>query len=47
MRRIGMLLADLFDEQEFIYCYRVLEAGFSPLVIGLETREYRAKSGLA
>jgi protease I len=35
VRRIGILLADLF------------EAGFSPLVIGLEAREYRAKSGLA
>jgi protease I len=48
VRRIGILLADLFDEREFIYpYYRVLEAGFSPLVIGLEAREYRAKSGLA
>jgi protease I len=48
VRRIGILLADLFDEREFIYpYYRVLEAGFSPLVIGPEAKEYRAKSGLA
>jgi len=40
VRRIGILLADLFDEREFIYpYYRVLEAGFSPLVIGLEAGE--------
>ncbi len=48
MERIGILLADLFDEREFLYpYYRLLEAGFSPLVIGPEAREYRAKSGLA
>ncbi len=48
MRRIGILLADLFDERELIYpYYRVQEAGFAPLVIGPEAREYRAKSGLA
>lgn len=48
MRRIGILLADLFDEREFLYpYYRLLEAGFSPLVIGPEAKEYRGKSGLA
>ncbi|APD09154.1 MULTISPECIES: type 1 glutamine amidotransferase domain-containing protein [Thermus] len=48
MRRIGMLLADLFDEREFLYpYYRVQEAGYTPVVLGPEAREYRAKSGLA
>ncbi|GAA5334132.1 MULTISPECIES: type 1 glutamine amidotransferase domain-containing protein [Thermus] len=46
MRRIGILLADLFDEREFLYpYYRVQEAGYTPVVLGLEAREYRAKSG--
>ncbi len=48
MRRVGILLADLFDEREFLYpYYRVQEAGHAPVVIGLEAREYRAKSGFA
>ncbi|TBH17598.1 type 1 glutamine amidotransferase domain-containing protein [Thermus thermamylovorans] len=48
MERIGILLADLFDEREFLYpYYRVQEAGYRPLVIGPEAREYRAKSGFA
>lgn len=48
MRRIGILLADLFDEREFVYpYYRVQEAGYAPVVIGPEAREYRAKSGFA
>ncbi len=45
MRRVGILLADLFDEGEFLYP-RVQEAGHAPVVIGLEAREYRAKPGL-
>lgn len=48
MGQIGILLADLFDEREFIYpYYRVLEAGHTPLVIGPEARTYQAKSGFA
>ena len=48
MKRIGILLADLFDEREFIYpYYRVLEAGHRAVVVGPEAREYRGKSGLA
>ncbi len=48
MKRIGILLADLFDEREFIYpYYRVLEAGHQAVVVGPEAREYRGKSGLA
>ncbi|WP_018111023.1 type 1 glutamine amidotransferase domain-containing protein [Thermus igniterrae] len=48
MGRMGILLADLFDEREFIYpYYRVEEAGYAPVVIGPEAREYRGKSGLA
>lgn len=41
-------MADLFDEREFLYpYYRVQEAGYAPVVIGPEAKEYRAKSGLA
>lgn len=48
MRRVGILLADLFDEREFLYpYYRVQEAGYTPVVIGPEAREYRAKSGFS
>lgn len=48
MGRMGILLADLFDEREFVYpYYRVEEAGYAPVVIGPEAREYRGKSGLA
>ncbi len=48
MRRVGILLADLFDEREFLYpYYRIAEAGYTPVVIGLEAKEYRAKSGFA
>lgn len=48
MERIGILLADLFDEREFLYpYYRVQEAGYTPVVLGPEPREYRAKSGFA
>ncbi|WP_038040854.1 type 1 glutamine amidotransferase domain-containing protein [Thermus tengchongensis] len=48
MERIGILLADLFDEREFLYpYYRVQEAGYTPVVLGPEAREYRAKSGLS
>ncbi len=45
---MGILLADLFDEREFLYpYYRVQEAGYAPVVIGPEAREYRAKSGFS
>ncbi|MFD3006571.1 type 1 glutamine amidotransferase domain-containing protein [Thermus tengchongensis] len=48
MERIGILLADLFDEREFLYpYYRVQEAGYTPVVLGPEAREYRAKSGFS
>ncbi|BAW01967.1 glutamine amidotransferase [Thermus thermophilus] len=48
MKRTGVLLADLFDERGFLYPYhRVREAGYAPTVLGLEAREYRAKSGFA
>ncbi|MGQ9511540.1 MAG: type 1 glutamine amidotransferase domain-containing protein [Thermaceae bacterium] len=47
MKRIGILLADLFDEREFIYpYYRVLEAGHQAVVVGPKDGEYRGKSGL-
>ncbi|HGY10020.1 MAG TPA: type 1 glutamine amidotransferase [Oceanithermus profundus] len=44
--KVGILLEELFDEREFIYpYYRVQEAGLTPLVIGTESRAYKAKSG--
>lgn len=48
MKRVGILLADLFDEREFLYpYYRVQEAAYTPVVIGPEAREYRAKTGFS
>ncbi|MFN4231926.1 type 1 glutamine amidotransferase domain-containing protein [Thermus sp.] len=48
MRPVGILLSDLFDEREFLYpYYRVQEAGYTPIVIGPEAREYKAKSGFS
>ncbi|AYY15576.1 type 1 glutamine amidotransferase [Actinobacteria bacterium YIM 96077] len=45
--QIGILIADLFDEQEFIYpFYRVQEAGFAVTVIGSHAEHtYRSKAG--
>lgn len=45
--KIGILIAKLFDEQEFIYpYYRVQEAGFGVVVIGSEEGgSYRSKAG--
>ncbi len=44
--KVGILLEELFDEREFIYpYYRVQESGLEPLVIGPESRAYKAKSG--
>lgn len=44
--QLGILIEDIFDEQEFIYpFYRLQEAGFTPLIIGPETRRYRSKAG--
>lgn len=47
MKQVGMLIADLFDEQEFIYpFYRVQEEGYQVVVIGSEAgRAYRSKAG--
>lgn len=48
-RQIGILIADLFDEQEFIYpFYRVQEAGFAVTVVGSQAdHTYRSKAGFA
>lgn len=44
--KVGILIEELFDEREFIYpFYRVQESGLEPLVIGPESRAYKAKSG--
>lgn len=44
--KAGILLEEVFDEREFIYPYfRVQEDGLEPLVIGPESRAYKAKSG--
>ncbi len=44
--KIGILLEEIFDEREFIYpYYRVQESGLEPVVIGPESRAYKAKSG--
>ncbi len=44
--KVGILLEELFDEREFIYpFYRVQEDGLEPVVIGPESRAYKAKSG--
>jgi protease I len=44
--KVGILIEELFDEREFIYpYYRVQESGLEPLVIGPESRAYKAKSG--
>jgi len=44
--KVGILLEEVFDEREFIYPYfRVQEDGLEPVVIGPESRAYKAKSG--
>jgi len=44
--KVGILIEELFDEREFIYpFYRVQEGGLEPVVIGPESRGYKAKSG--
>jgi len=44
--KVGLLIEEIFDEREFIYpYYRVQESGLEPLVIGPESRGYKAKSG--
>jgi len=44
--KVGILIEELFDEREFIYpFYRVQESGLEPVVIGPESRGYKAKSG--
>ena len=48
MKQVAILIEDLFDEREFIYpYYRVMEAGFRPLVVGPEARVYKGKTGLS
>ena len=48
MKQVAILIEDLFDEREFIYpYYRVMEAGFRPLVVGPEARVYKGKAGLS
>ena len=45
--KVGLLIADLFNEFEVIYpYYRLLEAGFKVPLIGAEAKEYQAKSSL-
>lgn len=48
MKKIGILLEDLFDEKELIYPYfRLLEAGYEvDLIAGEAGKTYRGKSGL-
>jgi len=44
--KVGILIEEIFDEREFIYpYYRVQESGLEPVVIGPESRAYKAKSG--
>src|SRR5450756_94679 len=45
--KIAILIADLFNESELIYpYYRVQEAGYQAVLVGLEVQEYRSKVGL-
>ncbi|MGB9553153.1 MAG: type 1 glutamine amidotransferase domain-containing protein [bacterium] len=47
MKKVGLLIADLFNEFEVIYpYYRLKEAGYEVLLIGPEAREYHSKFGL-
>lgn len=44
---IAILIEDHVDDREFIYpFYRVQEAGYTPLVVGPESKAYRSKGGL-
>jgi len=46
MAKIGILIADLFEEREFIYpYYRLQEAGHEVVVIGPEVKTFHGKSG--
>ncbi len=48
MRKVGVLIADMFNEFEVIYpYYRLLEEGFKAILIGPEAKEYRSRAGLA
>ncbi len=45
MSKIGILIEDYFDEREVIYpYYRVMEAGFEPVVIGPRVGSYHGKT---
>lgn len=47
MKKVGLLIADLFNEFEVIYpYYRLKEAGYEVLLIGPEAKEYHSKFGL-
>jgi protease I len=47
MKKIGILIADLYNEFEVIYpLYRVKEAGYEAVLIGPEVKEYHSKVGL-
>ncbi len=46
--KVGLFIADLFNEFEVIYpYYRLLEAGFKVPLIGPEAKEYHSRSSLA
>lgn len=46
MAKIGILIADLFEEREFIYpYYRLQEAGHEVVVIGPEVKTFHGKTG--
>jgi protease I len=47
MKKVGLLIADLFNEFEVIYpYYRLKEAGYEVVLIGPEAKEYHSKFGL-
>ncbi|MCR4428556.1 MAG: type 1 glutamine amidotransferase [Caldiserica bacterium] len=48
MKKVGVLIADMFNEFEVIYpYYRLLEEGYEALLVGPEKKEYKSKAGLA
>ncbi len=48
MKRVAILIEDLFNEFELIYpYYRVQEAGYEALLVGPEAKVYKSKSGVA
>ncbi|MCR4433821.1 MAG: type 1 glutamine amidotransferase domain-containing protein [Coprothermobacterota bacterium] len=47
MKKVGVLIADLYNEFEVIYpYYRLKEAGYEVVLIGPEAKDYHSKAGL-